>query len=377
MANGYCEPILLHIEALSANNPAKKLPLLGMLQMALCCQDGSITPLNDRWAAGHERDMSVKFRTRPLITQVSDTPSACDTAITPAMQEFAIPGLSYREYAIYVPDSLIRQYCKDSSEYVKLNASGNAVMQKETSVMREVYDMLIEGGTAILRSIDRAIVTQAATAFGVNVVSGTTASTAVSFALGTTAMQDAMVKLITDWRENELCDDVCIVGNGAFANYDLIKNIMANGASSQGVDQAKLASMIPQVWYDKDTASIWGANQIGVFEKGSVSLLTRNLYQGSFARALGTSNFFSMALPVNEYSCNADCLDKLIFDVQVKEIDCPQSMLINGVETQVGPGVLIVLSKYFSLFTKPTTLYDAADPMYGTNGILRYTVTGT
>lgn len=375
--NGYCTPLLTHIEALASCNPAKKLAPLGFTQMLLCCMDGSVTPLNDQYDGGHVREMTVKYRTRPTESEISDTPSACDTGFTPSYNEFTLPSLLYREATLYVPDSLIRQYCKDSSEYVKINSAGDAEMSEETSVMREVYEMLVEKGGALLRSINRALVTQASTQFGINVVTGNNAARALTFDLGTTGMQDAMIRLASDWRENELCDDVCMVGNGDFADYDLIKKIFASGASDQGIDQKAVAAMMPQVWFDKDTRSIWGNNQIGVFEKGSLALLTRNAYAGNFARPLGTSNFFTMALPVNEYCCPQDCLDKMIFDVQVKEIDCPTVMTINGEETTVGPGVLIVISKHFSLFVKPTNLYDATDELYGTNGALRYAITGT
>lgn len=376
MANGYCLPILTHIEALTNSNPAKKLSPLGFTQMVLCCMDGSVTPLNDGNADGHTKELAVKYRKRPLESDVSDEASACDTALTKFYNEFTLPSMLYREYAIFVPDSLIRQYCKDSSDYVKLNADNNAVMQKETSVMKEVYDMLVEGGGAILKSINKGLVTQMSTQFGINVVTGNNNAVALDFALGTNVMQDALIRLMTDWRENEICDSVCMVGNGPFANLDLVK-AMFSGNNDQGIDQGKLANMLPSVNFDKDTRTVWGNNQIGVFEKGSLALLTRNKYVGNFARPLGTSNFFTMALPVNEYNCPQDCLDKLIFDVQVKEIDCPTSMNINGEDVTVGPGILIVLSKEFNLFVKPSNLYEAADPLFGTNGTLRYTITNT
>ncbi|MBK7885123.1 MAG: hypothetical protein IPJ81_16060 [Chitinophagaceae bacterium] len=372
--NGYCQPILSHIEALTNNNPAKKLSPLGFTQMVMCCMDGSVTPLNDGNQDGHVKDLTVKYRKRPLESDVSDEPSACDTALTKFYNEFTLPSMLYREYALFVPDSLIRQYCKDSSDFIKLNAEGAAEMQEETSVMREVYDMFVEGGGAILKSINKALVTKMSTQFGKNLVSGDNNAVALNFALGENLMQDALIRLMTDWRENELCDNVCMVGNGPFANLDLIKSIFS-GNNNQGIDQGKLANMLPSVNFDKDTRTVWGNNQIGVFEKGSLALLTRNKYVGDFARPLGTSNFFSMKLPVNEYNCPQDCLDRMVFDIQVKEIDCPTAMNINGEDVTVGPGVLIVLSKEFNLFVKPSNLYEPTDPLFGTNGTLRYEIT--
>lgn len=377
MANGYCTPILQHIEAVAGTNPAKKLSPLGFTQMLLCCQDGSVTPLNDGYQAGHQRTVNVKYRKRPLESSVSSTPNACDVAVTPSYSEFTIPNLIHRSYSVYIPDTLIRQYCKEASEFVKLDSNGNSVMSKQSSVMQEVYDMLIEGGGALLKSMNKALVTQMSTAFGKNVQTGATTAKEIEFKLGTTGMQDALIQLISDWRENEFCDDVCMVGSGDFANFDLIKQIMG-GINAQGIDQARLANLIPKVWFDKDARAIWGDSNVGVFEKGSLALITRNMYEGNFARPLANSNFFSMALPVNEYNCPQECLDKLIFDVQVREIDCPTEMTINGTaNTTVEKGVQIVLSKNFALFTKPTNLYENADELYGTNGTLRYKITAT
>lgn len=371
MANGYCPAILQHIEAIAGCNPAKKLAPLGFLQMALNAMDGSATTLNDQYEGGHIRPLTVKYRKRILDSAISDTPSACDTGSTPAYNEFTPPALLYREYALFVPDSLIRQYCQDASQYVRIDASGNAILQQETRVMKEVYDMLVECGTAVLRSMNKALVTQMLTKFGNNVTTANANARSLSFSLDTVGMQDAMIQLIADWRNNEFCDDVLMVGNGPFATYDLIKEALAGTGLTDNVSK-----LIPKVFFDKDTTGIWGANQVGVFEKGSVALIHRNKYIGNFARQVATSNFFTMALPVDQYCCPQDSLDKLLFDVQVKEFDCPVELNINGqVTTTDGPGILIVLSKEFSLFTKPGNLYESADDLYNTNGTLRYQIT--
>jgi hypothetical protein len=378
MANGYCLPLLQHIEAIAGTNPAKKLSPLGFTQMILSGMDGSAReqPINqDQFGGGHTRGLTVKYRTRPLVSAVSDTESACDTGNTPAYQEFTLPSLLYREYPLYIPNSLIRQYCKDASEMVSINGSGAAEMDGQTQVMREVYEMLVEAGGAMLASINQALVTQMATQWGENIVTGDNTATSISFSLQNNSMQDAFVRLMTDLRENEVCNDVMMVGNGPFANIELVRQWFANAAADNGINKAAMLNSMPRVWWDKDTKTIWGANQVGVFEKGSVHLMTRNYYTGSFAQRLANSNYFSMALPVNEYHCPQEYLEKLMFDVQLKEIDCPTQVTVNGVETTVKEGILLILKWNGSLFVKPTNLYHADDPLYGTNGTYRYQIT--
>jgi hypothetical protein len=250
------------------------------------------------------------------------------------------------------------------------------MLEKTTNVMKEVYDLFIEYGAVLLASINEACVTQMGTQFGTNLVSGDANARALTFNLGTVAMQDALISLMTDWRENEMTDDVAIVGNGPFANLDLVKKFYSQMANNQGVNMAAISSSLPNVFFDKDTRAVWGANQVGVFGKGSVHLLTRNMYEGNFAGHLANSSYFNMALPVNELTVPQPFLDRLKIDVQIQEVDCAKEVLLNGVPTQVKEGVIVYLKKKFSVFTLPQ-MYQAADPLYGTNGTLRYSITAT
>jgi hypothetical protein len=380
MADGYNVPLLRHISQVNKINPAKKLAPLGMLSAVLSSQDGSAKLINqDRDEMGHRRELKVKYRKRVTESAVSDGPADCEGGVTPVYYEFGFPSMLENSYQLWVPISLLRQYEKDTSEHIVLDGAVPVDIKKQTNVMKEMYDMLIEGGGAVLKRINKRLVTSMSTQFGVNTVTGNNASRALAFSLGTTGMQDAMVQLISDWRENEFDDSVIMVGNGSFANYDLIKKIMSNMPNDQGISQAALAQIMPKVYFDKDTRAVWGANQVGVFEKGSLHFLTHNDYQGNFRQSLANSDFFTMALPVSEFNgIPVENLDKLLFDIQVKEFDCAQQLLINGTLTNTGgPGVLITMNKKWNLFTKPTNLYEATDPLFGTNGTLRYTITGT
>ncbi len=376
MANGYALPILQHIAAMAGTNPARKLSPLGFLQMLLSRMDDSVK-WSQQYKDGHETSLKVKFRRRPLKSEVRDYDAGCAVAATPAYEEFTVPGLLHREVSFFLSNSQIRQYTTDASQFVKLNpASGAAELQKETNVMKEVYDLFIEYGAILLASINEALVTQMATNFGTHVATGSANATALTFTLGTVGMQDALIQLMTDWRENEMGENVAIVGSGAFANLDLVKKFYSNLANQQGINMAALADAFPKVYFDKDSRAIWGDDNVGVFEMGSVHLLTRNLWTGNFAGKLANSALFTMALPVNELTVPQPFLDRLLFDVQIREVDCPTEVEINGVPTTVSEGVQVFLKKKFSLFTLPE-MYQAGDPLLGTNGTLRYEITAT
>jgi hypothetical protein len=372
MANGYCLPILTHIEALAACNPAKKLDPLGFTTAVLNQEDGSIqAELNAGYENGHARPATtVIYKKRILEDEVSDTPNACDAASTPAKLEFTLPALHHKSISFWMPDDLLRQYCSDVSQYVKIN--GNvSVMNGDTQVMKEVYDDLINYGRALLKSINTLLVTQASTQFGINVTTGSSDATQVNFSLKKNGMQDAFVRLMSDMRENEICDNVTIVGNGDFANIELVRKWFANAGADNGINKAAMVNDIPKVYFDKSTKTIWGENHIGVFEAGSLGLITRNMYVGNFARRLANSEFFSMALPVAEYCCPQDGLDKLMFDIQIRQIDCPTELLVNGSSATVSQGLQVIMSWNGSLFVKPDSLYEDEDELAGT---LRYEI---
>jgi len=380
MPNGYCPAILTHIEAITKCNPARKLSNQGFLAAVLNNMDDSVkAEINSGYDDGHVKGVSVAFRRRPLASEVSDTEIACDTALTPAKDEFSLPSLLTKSISFYVPNSLIRQYCKDSSERVVLDINQDAALNDrgETAVMKEVYDMLIEYGGALLANIDAALVTQQLTQFGTNVKTGAATATALDFAPGTIGMGNAYVRLMEDMRENEFCDDVYMVGNGPFSNMDLIRNWFSSQPGANGVNNSAMLNSFPKVYFDKNTRSIWGANQIGVFEKGSQGLITYNKYVKSFAGRIANTEFGTIALPTAEYCCPQEYLDRLQFDIKVREIDCPTTMTINGASTTVSEGVQITLVWRGSLWTRPTNLYKSGDPLLGTNGTLRYAITET
>jgi hypothetical protein len=372
MANGFQVAVLKQFSDVSGWNPARKIAPLGFLQMLLSRMDDSVQ-FNQRFTEGHERDMTVWFRRRPLRSEVRTEDAGCGVAAMPIREEFSLPGLLHREVSFHIPIATIRKYEQEASRHVQVASGFVNQPNYQASVMKEVYDLFIEYGNALFSAINLDLVTQMATKFGVNTTTGSNATKAVQFNLGTTFMNDALIQLMTDWRENELTDDVAYVGSGPFSNLDLVKRFLS-GTNNQGINLAAMANALNSVWFDKDARAIWGANQIGAFAKGSVHLLTRDYYVGDFKEKLGNSYFFNMALPVQDQVVPLQYLDRLKIDVQIQEVDCPTEMLINDVPTQVGPGVVVYLKKDFSLFTVPE-LYKSGDPLEGTNGTLRYTVT--
>lgn len=375
MPNGFCPPLLLHIEALTGCDPAKRLSPQGFLQMILKNQDDNAA-LQIGNNNGHQVDFTVKYRERPLPSTTLDTMPDCVTGTRNPYKEFAPPGWITKSRSFWVPMSTLRQYCADVSERIPVAGARFSSYNQNTTVMREVYDLLISEAGALISSIDAALVVQMSTQFGKNVVTGSAAAVPLTYDLTAQGVNEALFRIINDMRENEFCDfsNVAFVGTGPFINQELFRTWWGNCCSAQGINLAAQAASFQNMFFDKNSRATWGDGHVGVFEKGSVSLLRNPQYGGNFTGRLGTSEYFTMSLPVDEFCCPQDYLDRLDIDVQIKEYDCNPNLALDGAPAaQQGPGVMVMLSWSGTLFVRPD-MYRAGDPLDGTNGTLRYDI---
>lgn len=368
MANGYCPALLRSIEQIAGENaPSRKLHVAGMLAMTFCCQNSSVSPINDGYAAdGTQRPLTVSYTQRPILSQVQDEDD-CDINNLPTKSEWNIAALSHKQYSWFMSDEQISKYCSEFSQSV-------AVGNPSTRMMREHYDRFVEGANIVLRAINRDLVTQASTQFGNNVITGNPSARTINVPQTPSMnVSTGMIQLLRDFQENEICGDPCIVGGGLFAGVNLANEIAC--CNNAGLDMSRLG--LPRFFFDKDSQSIWGANSIGVFAPGSVKLITRQKYVGMGAGEKGNSIFFTIALPVAEFGCAQDCLGDLVFDVQMRYIDCPTSLTVNGTAQTLNRGWQFIISKEYALWVQPTSAFRVTDPLGGTNGTLLYTITNS
>lgn len=366
MPNGYCPALLKTIESIAGENaPSRKLHVAGFLAMTFCCQNSSVSPLQDASGPdGHQRTLTVSYTQRPTLSMVQ-TEDDCDINNLPTKSEWGLGPWRHQQYSFFVPDSLIQLYCTEFSDSV-------SVGRPATKVMREQYDRILEGANIVLKAINRDIVTLAGTQFGLNVVTHSAAARTINIAQTPVVdLSAGVVRLFQDFQDNEICGDPCIVGGGLMSAYNIAQQIMC--CNNAGMDFSRLG--MPRFFFDKDSQDIWGTNQIGAFAPGSVKFISRNKYEGKFAGEFGDSVFFTMRLPTAEFGCAPDCLDDLVFDVQMRRINCPESNTINGSATTLTRGWQFIISKDYQLWVQPQTAYRVDDPLFQTNGALRYVLT--
>lgn len=364
MALGFCPAILRHIEEIAGENaPSRKMQIAGFLSMLLCCQNSSVSPINDGYQNGHSRTLTVRYSRRPVISDVQDEEN-CDINTMPGYLEWTLPGLLHRQISFGIEYDTVRQYCEDASAMRSAGAPA-------TRVMQEVWDRIVEHINTLLRSINTALVTQQATEFGRNVDTNSyTKFINISSNGDSFILDNGMIDMMHDFRKNQFCGDPCIVGAGIYSAYDQAHAMQCCRAA--GIDMSRMS--VPRFFYDDTTETIWGQNSIGAFAPGSVKFISFLQNVGNFGGAMATSQFAVIPFPVEEFGCADDCLRDLMVDMQVKEFDCP---------TEVSPGqfmnrgVQVILSKKFSLWTQPDNAYQAGDPLFGTNGTLKYFISNT
>lgn len=362
---GFCPAIMYHIEQIAEQNaPGRKMHVAGFLAMLFCCQNSTVTPLNDAYQGGHQRGITVSYRRRPVLTDVG-TEDDCTINTQPGKLEWNVPALSHRQYSFHIADNLIRQYCQDASNMMNAGAP-------PTQVMQEVYDLIVEGANIVLKAINRDLVTAQATEFGVNVTTGSSTGKVININRNGNdfALDDGIVEMMTDITENEICGEPCLVGGGLFNAYNQARALAC--CNQAGLNLG--ATGVPNFYFDKDTQTIWGADTVGLFAPGSVKFISRNRYVGGFAGARGTSFFTTLPLPVQEFGCAEDCLRDLVLDMQIRYNDCPAD---DGQGGTIDRGIQVILSKQFALWSQPDNAFAATDELFGTNGMLKYFITNT
>lgn len=369
MANGFCPALLTTIEAVAEQNaPSRKLSIAGFLAALFCCQNSTVSPVNSQFDMGHYRTLTVKYRQRPTVSHVQDEDD-CDINRIPAYAEWNIPSLGHKQSSFYLSDDTIQQYCRDAS---MTRAAG----LPPTQVMMEIYSLILEHANVVLKAINQDLITDMATQFGENVTTGSSTGKVININEdgGKLILDNGIVDMLRDFQENEICGNPCIVGGGLFAAWNQAQVISCCNAA--GLDYSRLG--MPNFYFDKDSQTIWGQNTVGVFAPGSVKFIGRNKFEGSFAGQRGTSFFTTFPLPVNEFGCNLDeCLSDLKFDLQLKYIDCPTEVTVNGTPTTVNRGWQAIISKDYALWVQPTSAYASGDDLEGTNGTLKYFFSNT
>lgn len=364
---GFVPGLLNHLKmATGAAYPGTKITSPGYLNYLLSDQSPGVKVVNEGWDGddGHFREMKVKYRTRGIEDNTSEDDN-CDIDVIPVYSEADVSLRFYRQIAIQLDDATIARYEKESSNTV-------LVGKPATPLMNELLGAIYEQLQGLFQGIDDDLTGVQSVNFGKNARTGLATSTTINInkSADTLDLTDGFGRILADLVENEISGTPVIVGSGLFNNYDVQKAMLS--ANSGGVN---IAAFPYKFFYDKKTATKWGANQIGVFEPGAVKLLHRNRYLGDFGGPRPGGYLFTMTPNITDQFGNSLAPFKL--DAQLKYYDCPTTLQVNsyGGTRTVGKGWVLIVSAFYDQFNIPSDAYDSSDALTGNNGTLRYTLT--
>lgn len=367
MSNGFAPYLLKSINELAGDDdPQFKITPTGFLKMLLSANSvRGARALELSTPQGQKRQVFVKYQQRYPLSAVQENDN-CDIDVSPQYLESELQNARIAKLGIYISFADLRRFMDDAVETVK---AGNP----STPFMRELVQSIMTAANAIVGKMDQRLLGDVT--WGVNAVTGNNSAVTVNINKDATKndLESGITKILADAFENEMWGNLQIVGSGLFKNYELQK--LASVASLNGVDVSRFTGY--QFYGDlyAKASSKFGTNQVGVFSQGSIGFVDLNKYIGAFAGQLGVSQLFQMSLPVATGQ-NDGTVDSLTFDVQLKPIDCPTTLLNGeGEEVTYDKGYALYISKNYGLWQVPADAYNAADRLSGVNGALRYLIT--
>lgn len=364
-SSGFQRDVLLHLSSIAMGaTPSMKMTVSGFLEMLLMTRRNNQLTQNIDNGTGALKSVSVKYKERGIDSSVVDTDD-CDVDVITAFKEKEVFPTLFSKLGIFISVTKLEKYTEDAVTTVRAGKPATVFMQ-------DFLDDLITQSQALVSKMDKLLLAKQALNFGINQVTGSAATTTVNIDQDKTVndLTTGLTKILADAMYNEMSGPLHIVGSGLFNNYNLQQAV--NGLAQNGVDTSRFTGY--KFHNDMWAQAAWGINQIGIFEEGSVKLVEASKI-GLLKPELtpGPSQFFTMPLPVQGQTG----LLSVDFDVQLKFIDCPTEVLVNGVPTVVDRGWLLMPKKLYDLFNLPDDAYNAADRLTGNNGTLRYTITNS
>jgi len=351
---GIAQALLTNISQIAGiNDPQYKISPVGALKMVL--ENNAVKDVINMAGLQSGQDTVIKVRAmqRGLESAVSDVDD-CETTIAPAFVEHEITKTLFSKIGIFLSDPLLRTFEAQAAANTAAVGNGGA------AIPTVLYELILTNAQSLIQSIDRKIVTAINGGWGINAVTGDANAQTINLA-STPTSDDGMVKIVMDAEANEVVGDLMIVGSGIIRGFEALDKLKT------GTDEGGFGALGLKVYNDPKTASIWGANSFGVFQKGSVGFVDWQKYAGTYGGQKGTSLFFT--IPVPALLANGE-LTTIVFDAQLQYKDCP--IYAEGGSLVAPRGWVLELSKSFGVYVAPATMFAAGDPLAGVNGIFKY-----
>lgn len=220
-----------------------------------------------------------------------------------------------------------------------------------------IMDEINESFDAMARKLNAALLAKQLLNFGYNYgnspASGGVKSVA---ALGTNGapLASFIQTLYSDYHEkNEYYGNAAIIGGGNVMKYFV--TTMTGCCNQDGADQAAIAAQLGWApFLDNTIEGVLGSNQFIMAAPGMIQMVPYLRYVGENAGQFGTSVDTTITDPATG----------LTYDMKVDYDGCNEAFYVR-------------LTLNYGLWIPPVDTYNPADPLYRTNGSLRYAATAS
>ena len=258
-------------------------------------------------------------------------------------------------------------YGNSNIKYDLMNGHFNAVQVKK----KKRYT----AANGLMSAVNSDLLTLAFANLGKNRRTGLTTASTINIGKDTNfnSLTDGATQILSDYKLNNMSGKPIAVGAGLFNNY--IMQQAAKQTAQNGLDTRTQAGGF-DFFYDNEVETIGDPNDLLVYEKDAVQLVTYLKYQGFKKRDLGTAIFDNVKIPYTTMTANGGIqVAPMPVDVQFKFNDCEADYTVDGETETLQKGWNMILSLNFGLWTIPSTAYRTEDPLTGNRGSLLYNVT--
>jgi len=363
MANGFSLGLLQMMkEVTKGATPAYKLDPYGFLASLYTAHSPGSVKVDSY--DGHFKTVKVKKKKRLTISDTSTSLSCAMGAAIPYTED-TVSVANVRQVAFSLSDETVAAFDSYASQFQTVPG-----MAPENPLMFELLDSLMVAANAVLEGVNTDLVTLAVANLGVNVVTGSAASSALNITQDATKnyLTQGITQLMSEFKQNRMSGRPIIVGSGIMHNWFLQAGA-STSSNFNGLDaRIQAAGMDFFLDYTMGSAIEGNGNDIVVYEKDAIQIVEYMKYQGFKAGAKpGASIFGTITLPMQ----NSDgTLVPVKFDYQLRYNDC--AVTEGGVTYEKGYNMII--SKNFGLYTIPTNAYQSGDVLSGNRGSLAYEV---
>ena len=318
---------------------AKKRSKLGYLEAINSPLNMSIQNQIPTQQGSKKRVVEIRWRQRTIETQVLEAESGtCTSDNYPDFNSELFEVSKYVEYKFKLNTTEFKAVCEGRSKFIQ-------------DSIELSYD-------ALAKTINRALLTEQTTNFGINLRTGSSAASSIEvFPAATGAPNAAALQTLqADFDiENEMVGTPIWIGAGNIYKYwKTLEQACCNDAGINMLDLSNSLGYAP--FTDTMMGSVFAnANDFMVMEQGSIQFVPFNDYMGEDETSSGTSVARGRI---------TDTKTGLTYDIKVLQDDCSDDWVVK-------------MSLHYDIFFQPGEAYQADDPLFGTNGTLRYTAATT